>query len=371
MTQLSHIKENIDTITYETVCRIPCDVIAAEFSQSDISTIIKTVIDHYYANGFPYYEKDKNRMLTDFVNVSNSTVDKIEIGNELQQNMAGLYFVNCFHSEMWEVICNKAKTPMDVFNDRNLFYNAIKKRIGLSDTPLHPYNIRKSLKVFNGVQNVSNFRPTISKYIYDKYCPENGSVLDPCMGYGGRLMGAFLSEKVSSYRAVDPNQTTVTNNQLMLLQLIETEKIKSQENIFHEQRPRHFDFICSPFEDYYPMGMYDLIFTSPPYFNIEKYSNDETQSWVRYKTLDKWMEKFIVPLVAKSYWSLKKDGHFIINIDGGEKITKRFQEIAAECFDLVEIKYMRLSKIMGNRKTNTDKFKLESIFIYKHKTKNQ
>ena len=35
----------------------------------------------------------------------------------------------------------------------------------------------------------------------------------------------------------------------------------------------------------------DLIFTSPPYFNTEKYSEDDTQSWVRYKKIDDWNEK--------------------------------------------------------------------------------
>ena len=32
----------------------------------------------------------------------------------------------------------------------------------------------------------------------------------------------------------------------------------------------------------------DLIITSPPYFSVERYSYDDTQSWVRHKNIDRW-----------------------------------------------------------------------------------
>ena len=39
--------------------------------------------------------------------------------------------------------------------------------------------------------------------------------------------------------------------------------------------------------------MMDIVFTSPPYFSVEKYSYDETQSWVRYKDINSWNELFL------------------------------------------------------------------------------
>ena len=35
------------------------------------------------------------------------------------------------------------------------------------------------------------------------------------------------------------------------------------------------------------------MFTSPPYFNVERYSYDDTQSWVRYKTINDWNKDFL------------------------------------------------------------------------------
>ena len=48
------------------------------------------------------------------------------------------------------------------------------------------------------------------------------------------------------------------------------------------------DFDLSKYYD-----TFDIIFTSPPYFNVERYSFDDNQSWVRYKNIDAWNTQFI------------------------------------------------------------------------------
>ena len=61
-------------------------------------------------------------------------------------------------------------------------------------------------------------------------------------------------------------------------------------SLFFENDKRH-ELICEPAEDVdlskYE-GMMDIVFTSPPYFSVERYSLDDTQSWVRYKNIDLW-----------------------------------------------------------------------------------
>ena len=59
---------------------------------------------------------------------------------------------------------------------------------------------------------------------------------------------------------------------------------------------------------------FDLVFTSPPYFNRERYSLDNSQSWVRYNNLDDWMNEFFYKTLEKSWESLNKNGYLIINI---------------------------------------------------------
>ena len=63
---------------------------------------------------------------------------------------------------------------------------------------------------------------------------------------------------------------------------------------FTNLQPEDFDY--SDYQDYF-----DLVFTSPPYFNVERYGDDDTQSWVRYKSIDGWNEYFFTQWIRKNY----------------------------------------------------------------------
>ena len=58
----------------------------------------------------------------------------------------------------------------------------------------------------------------------------------------------------------------------------------------------------------------DFAFTSPPYFRKEHYSEDDTQSWVRYKTGDAWRDGFLAPMMALQHAALKPGCRSLINI---------------------------------------------------------
>lgn len=99
-------------------------------------------------------------------------------------------------------------------------------------------------------------------------------VWDPCMGYGGRLLGAVKADKVKMYIGTEPNTDTFAK-----LTAIEKELQQTAQG-----SAMNYGLINSPLEDYdnLPCNGVDLVFTSPPYFDTEKYSNETTQSWVRY-----------------------------------------------------------------------------------------
>ena len=61
-------------------------------------------------------------------------------------------------------------------------------------------------------------------------------------------------------------------------------------------------------------NFFDTIFTSPPYFNTERYSFDDTQSWIRYKKFDDWNTGFFHTTLEKIIPTLKKGGILAINI---------------------------------------------------------
>ena len=182
---------------------MPCNIINT-LPEEKINKIIDYIFDYYRSLGFPYYafnDAEKTKVL---VKLKEKNILDLEVcDDELQQVMLGLSLANAYHPHMWHTRCKKAKTPFEVFSDDILFRKAIRKRIKYSDSRLAPFNIRKSLKIFSGAQSVSNFKPTIAKYIYQKYCPRDGVVLDPCFGYSGRLLGAWASH-IGRYEGCDP-----------------------------------------------------------------------------------------------------------------------------------------------------------------------
>lgn len=320
----------------------------------EVHEIAQKVAEYYQKKGFPYYDLTDRAIKIDFDKLLKYDILKLELDDDgLQQNMLGLNIANYFHPQMWEVKVNNQPSPMELFLDLDKFTTAIYKRIKYSDTKLQPYNIRKSLKVF-GAQSVSNFRPTIAKYIYEMY-GKGGSVLDPCAGYGGRVLGA-LASNIQEYYGCDPDWEQITGNKYLV------EKITS---LYDNVKFPECDFSTAPFEDVgFVKESFDLIFTSPPYFDKEKYSNNPNQSYMRYPTYSQWRDGFLHTLILNSHTALKYGGYFALNV-AGYQIIEDTLEMANPLFgEPVVTKYMRLSKILGKGDKDKISHKLEPIYIW-------
>ena len=78
----------------------------------------------------------------------------------------------------------------------------------------------------------------------------------------------------------------------------------------------------------------DLYFTSPPQFDAEEYSDEDTQTYKKYPTEDGWINGFLYKNVENCFNGLKKNGYLLLNIantssgknieKGTLEITKRF-----------------------------------------------
>ena len=62
--------------------------------------------------------------------------------------------------------------------------------------------------------------------------------------------------------------------------------------------------------DYSAMPPYDMVFTSPPYYFLEKYPNNHA-----YKSKATMNEEFYIPLFKKTYASLQPNGWFVLNVN--------------------------------------------------------
>ena len=138
------------------------------------------------------------------------------------------------------------------------------------------------------------FKPVIAMNIYHKFKPT--SILDFTMGWGGRLVGA-CALNIPKYTGIDLNK----NLEKPYIEMVKTLKeLGSKTNI-------KLIFKDALKVDYSKID-YDMVFTSPPYYNIELYRGTNKL------TKEEWSKYFYKPLFYKTYKYLKKGGLYILNI---------------------------------------------------------
>ena len=106
-------------------------------------------------------------------------------------------------------------------------------------------------------------------------------------------------------------------------------------------------------------GSFDLVFTSPPYFQLEIYSDQPTQSDKQYKTEEEWLKGFMFKSIENINKLLKIDGYFVLIIQNYkstnyvERIHLHIKKKYSNTF-----KYKGLITYSGNEKktitTNVD-----------------
>ena len=120
------------------------------------------------------------------------------------------------------------------------------------------------------------------------------SVLDFSAGWMDRLIGALAVPGVR-YVGVDPNIRLVPSFKAIVSQFATD--------------PSLYTLVSEPFQTArLPVNeTYDLVFTSPPYFGLEVYSDDVTQSYSRDMSVDDWLVTFLFPSLDKA-WGVLNDG---------------------------------------------------------------
>jgi len=139
---------------------------------------------------------------------------------------------------------------------------------------------------------INAFKITNALQLYHKYKPT--TILDPFCGFGGRLVAAMIQN--INYIGVDLN---------IDLKLGYDKIKKDLGNLSDSNVEILFqDALTVDFSNKH----YDMVFTSPPYENIEIYKNMEK------KTTSEWSQ-FYTTIFQKLWDHLQKDGIYAININ--------------------------------------------------------
>lgn len=181
---------------------------------------------------------------------------------------------------------------------------------------------------FSGAKMPLDFPTDLARSLINEFCKERGAVLDPCAGWGGRLVG-FLASHASTYNGTDASPEQIKGDDLIWRTF--------QGFTAHE---KSVTLNCTPFEKTTLQNeSFDFAITSPPYFDTEKYMGGE-QSRETNGSYQEWRENFYRVLIKKVFAALKRNTFFCLQI-GSQRypLLEDGKQIATEIgFEVIEVR---------------------------------
>ena len=326
--------------------------------------LLKEVFEYYRANGFPVEKYDDKFLIDSFKKLEKADQYKVIDYNGYVSNFGQLCLPVCRHfcaDKFWKASSESMSSIEDVFYNDDLFIKVLKNRMGWNVTTeggeVRPYMFTLSNSMIRcGIRNsgygygVSNFRPIIAKYIYNKYLAGEISptVYDFSAGWGARCLAAMSLRY--NYIGVDPLTSDNINDMIKFYKNSKELHISGSHICYN---------VCSQDEVLYELlpDNINLAFSCPPYFNLEVYSKDATQSYNQYSNYNDWLEYYWRPTVKICHNKLKDNGKlvFIIKDRYGKLNLKEGMEkiIFEEGFEFVESLQYKTSVNHLSNKVNT------------------
>lgn len=248
-------------------------------------------------------------MISERSKIGNDIVDYFTFLPRLETK--GKYDVNYF-----EFLAN-----LDTFREKKFIQTMLKyyEDIKNKNNTKHRYKVYK--EVYNiCISAINIMRPLNCMEIYARFNAKK--VLNFCAGWGGSTVAA-CALNLDAWYGVEINSDLKEPYDNMLTYL----RTKSDTKLsIHFGDAADFDY--SSIE-------YDTVFSSPPYYFIEKYANN-----ICYESKKDMDEKFYKPVFAKTFQHLKPGGYYIINIckEVYDNVLKNLLGQAHEVFPLKKSK---------------------------------
>lgn len=322
----------------------------------DIDIEVDKIFNFYRKHGFPNYDRDDydiHKELQKLKDFNEKSLFDSET-KTIKQNMTGIGVLWTYFPHWIEIPCGSdTQSLKEMWDNDEKLKKLIKKTYIWKCKHREPHwtnnRIRQNAKVFLTGQSVSNFRPTVAKFIYNTY-GNQGKIFDMSSGFGGRLFG-FMASDCVEYVGCEPSTKTFEGLQLLNNDLNGLNKVVTIVKSGSEIKLNGFD------------EYFDLCFTSPPYFDTEKYSTEETQSYIKYPELERWLDGFLKDTINNCYQYTKPNGYTIINIANTPRydiLEQRTIETALSAgFKHVDTLFMELSSVSKNKGRKT-----EPIFVF-------
>lgn len=206
---------------------------------------------------------------------------------------AGMSICEHFFPNFFEIKNSKGVSFSDCWNDLENLKKILRWNRKSHSTPFLS-ELRRGVYFCCGLTKNTMYRPHMSKLICSKFARR--VVLDPCCGWGGRMLGALAARK--HYIGFEPNPVTYKHLKEIVHYFRNEGLDTSKCTLIHDGAENM---------DKYDFPEVDLILTSPPYFNLEIYHEGKQQSENNYDSYAEWRDKWLADVIQKSISRLNKN----------------------------------------------------------------
>lgn len=182
--------------------------------------------------------------------------------------------------------------------------------------PLDAHALREA--VYAAVPECTQFKISLAWWVFRRF--RAAVVLDPCAGWGDRLIGAAAAG-VRRYLGADPNVALRAGHEEIVRTLLSA---KQQKAFTVEYTP--FAALDLEKAGYHGKNRPDLVFTSPPFFDFEVYAEGAQargQSIEDTVGFDAWLRGFLLPALDKMWQALRPGGHLVLYLKDVHKRDQR------------------------------------------------
>jgi hypothetical protein len=265
---------------------------------------------HVSLHGF-FYPKVKDPL--------SDVLDDLSVASELVSCPRACAWLKAHARSFWEV----DKGAVNAFSRDDVLFKVLAYRLSLNNSKPYVYKINSSRVVETRetfdinlrtvrkgfiVQrhSVSWFKPSYAAYVYREALKgiDNPVVWDPSVGFSARLLGFVSVVNKGKYIGTDPARA-MFRDACSLRDALKTVRSDVDVQLINSG---------SEHVSLEPNSL-DLVFTSPPYFDREKYYSESGQCWREYRSLSSWREKYVIPTLKNAHSSLKCGAKCVLNVN--------------------------------------------------------
>jgi hypothetical protein len=270
-----------------------------------------------------------------------------------------------YHQVEQDDILNLKKDEVKKYKDKGWLQYRHHSTFDIEDmSDDYRYNIRvyeKGKKMFprgfsafriGYIQPAVNYPPMTAKYLYERFTEdlkdqEVINIYDPSAGWGGRILGAMgvRDDRRIHYVGTDPNPDNFMDdgNYSKYASIADFYNTKTYRgNPFFSETNTYEIFkegsevihVHPDFKKY--RGKLDFIFTSPPYFNREAYSDDNNQSYKKFgSSYELWRHGFLAPTLETCVEYLRPNRYMAWNV-ADLLVSGKYLPIEQDSVDILE-----------------------------------